>query len=147
MKPTFKDFLTEVAVRRDDPDMQDYYSDQDQTSTEQRDAPYAVGWSGQSHEWYGDEGPESGQGRYKPKGDGGDYVAINVPDYQTATQIQSQLDKSYEENTFHDKSVYGKHGKDWYIVDYDSSYIIPMKDVEEWQLKYTKAKDYSSQGQ
>lgn len=106
--------------------------------------PYAVGWSAQSHEWYGNEGPETKQGRYKPKGDGGEIVAINVPDLQTAKLIANRLDQSYDSDQFYDKSVYARHGKDWYINQYHGAWIKPMRDVEEYQLKYLPrdVKDY-----
>ena len=35
------------------------------------DAPYAVICHGQSYEWYGNDDPSTGEGRYKPKGDCG----------------------------------------------------------------------------
>lgn len=113
--------------------------------TSMGDAPYYVMWSGQSHEWYGDEGPETDKGRYKPKGDGGEIVAINIPTYTQAQKIANKLDADYKSGRFYDKNVYGKWGKDWYIVDYESSMIISMKDMSSYDkhmMKYHKPKDY-----
>lgn len=112
------------------------------------DAPYAVGWSGQSHEWYGElESPgEEGKGRYKPKGDGGRIVAINVPDYATAQKIEKKLDDSYNAGKFIDgNSVHGGIG-DGYYVDYHSAWIRPMHEMDDemWRLEYDKPKDFGS---
>lgn len=107
---------------------------------------YVVRWTGQSHEWYGDGPPSSNDGRYKQKGDGGKIIAYNVPREQ-AVRMVDQLDRSYKNKTFYDKSVYGKWGKDYYMVDYEGARAYPVEaaDPEElyWDLKYANAEDYS----
>jgi len=123
-------------------------TDHDEPRASLGDAPYAVGWSGQSHEWYGDlENPgEEGKGRYKPKGDGGRIVAINVPDYATAQKIEKKLDDSYNAGKFIDgNSVHGGMG-DGYYVDYHSAWIRPMHEMDDemWRLKYDKPKDFGA---
>lgn len=144
---TFKDFLAEVKLQRDDPDFDDYYDDRMRDEQNTADAPYAVGWSGQSWEWYGDlENPGKGSGRYKMKGDGGQFVAINVPDFETAQQIENKLEDDYKQHKFYDESVYSKYGEDGYGVDWHGAFIIPMKDVRDsWRFKYDKPKDYSQE--
>lgn len=146
MSMTFKEFLSEVAVRKTDPDMDEYYADQDDADRGRReqeqqvaDAPYAVGWSGQSHEWYGDD--DMKRGRYKQKGDGGNIVAINVPSYEMAQKIEAELQQQYENGEL--PFVGGKWGEDHYIVDWHGTYIEPMKNVESWRFEYDKPKDYS----
>ena len=121
-------------------------NDYDEPRASLGDAPYAVGWSGQSHEWYGElESPgEEGKGRYKPKGDGGRIVAINVPDYATAQKIEKKLDDSYNAGKFIDgNSVHGGMG-DGYYVDYHSAWIRPMHEMDDemWRLEYDKPKDF-----
>ena len=113
-------------------------------------APYYVAWSGQSHEWYGDGEPSSGNGRYKQKGDGGEVIAINVPDHATAQKIADDLDAKYKNNEFPDTSVYGKWGEDYYLVDYHGAYIAPMakmdgynKEVLPGRVAAGRVKDYA----
>jgi hypothetical protein len=139
--------LLEVRIHPNDPAMADLWQRGVGASTPQREGPYAVGWSAQSFEWYGDEGPESGEGRYKPKGDGGEIVAINIPTYDTAQQVANKLDKDYEAKQFYDKSVYGKHGKDWYINDYHGSWIKPMSRLDDYERETlsSRVKDFSKQ--
>ena len=136
------DILTEVKVHRDDPAMDDMYDDAAREERDTKDAPYYVRWSGQSHEWYGEGGPEEGEGRYKPKGDGGRVVAINVPTYSQAQEIASQLDAAYDENRFPDDSVYADYGKDWYVVDYHGTDIGSMSNLRKWEYEYDKPKDF-----
>lgn len=147
MKTTFIEFITEVAVARTDPEMDEYYGDEDAKDQDMRDAPYYVGWSGQSHEWYGDlNTPGKGNGRYKAKGDGGDIVAKNVPTYAQAQEIANKLDQDYEDNKFHDDFVYGKYGEDGYLVDYHGSWINSMskaRGYDKERLQDPHIKDYS----
>lgn len=136
--------LMELKLHRDDPEFDEYYDDRLEKEQDLKDAPYAVGWSAQSHEWYGDGNPEGGDGRYKPKGDGGSFVAINVPDFATAQKIANKLDKDYENHKFHDQSVYGHRGHDHYYNDWHGSFIMSMSKVEDaWRFKHDKPKDYS----
>ena len=140
--------LHEVKVHRDDPAMDDVYDTDRRKQRDMKDAPYFVRWSGQSLEWYGDDrGPEKGEGRYKPKGDGGKIVAINVPTHEEARKIAAELDNAYQENRFPDKSVYADYGKDWYVVDYQGAYVDSMSNLPKWELQdvqlYDKPKDYS----
>lgn len=143
------DHLTEAAVRRNDPAMDDYYDTDPPAKPQQpmAEGPYAVGWSAQSHEWYGDGPPASGDGRYKPKGDGGRWVAINVPSYQVAKQLADHLDAAYEAKQFPNESVYAKHGRDWYVLEYYGAHVIPMSKMSEYDLESArddKAKDYAA---
>jgi hypothetical protein len=113
-------------------------------------APYYVGWSGQSHEWYGDGPPSQGEGRYKQKGDGGKVVAINVPDYATAKSIADKLDSEYHAKNFSDDSVYNQWGEDYYLVDYHGAYVQSMSKMDgyhkevvpEW-VRRGQTKDYA----
>lgn len=139
--------LTERGIRKTDPEMDDYYDDQEQAEANVAGAPYAVGWSGQYWEWYGDGDPDQGNGRYKPKGDGGDIVAINVPSYEMAQKIANDLEeKLASEDT-------GERGKSWGYVDRADVYIKSMNDMDEYDrdhlastMRYEKdkVKDYSN---
>lgn len=138
--------LTERNIRKNDPAMDDYYDDKETEEANVKDAPYAVGWSGQYHEWYGDEGPESGKGRYKPKGDGGDFVAINVPTYAMAEKIAQKLQDDLKGEDM------GEWGKSWGVVDFADVWVIPMSELDEYDrdrlastMRYesNKIKDYS----
>ena len=124
--------IMEVAVRRDDPEMDDYNDDYAAASQDMKDAPYYVAWHAQSYEWYGDGAPSDGQGRYKPKGDGGRVVAINIPTYDKARQIADKLEASYESGEFEDKNVYGKHGDDGYILEYHGTGIRSMSKMDSY---------------
>jgi hypothetical protein len=85
-------------------------------------------------------------GRYKPKGDGGRIVAINVPDYATAKKIADDLDAAYKAGTFPDESVYGVWGKSHYIVDYHGAFVQPMSEMDDYDKEmlkfYHDVKDY-----
>lgn len=140
--------IFEARVHRDDPAMDDVYDTERRKERDIKDAPYFVRWHGQSHEWSGDDrGPERGEGRYKPKGDGGKIVAINVPTYEEAQKIATQLDRAYQDHRFPDDSVYADYGKDWYVVDYQGADIGSMRSLPRWELQdiqlYHKPKDYS----
>ena len=143
--------IMEAAVRRDDPEMMDYNDDYMAKSQDMADAPYYVAWHAQSYEWYGDGDPADGQGRYKPKGDGGRIVAINVPTYEQAAKISDKLEASFEDGTFEDKNVYGKHGNDGYILEYHGTSIRSMKKLDEFDKETIEnahprwaPKDYSA---
>jgi len=127
----FKEIM-EVAVRRDDPEMDDYNDDRAAVDQDMKAAPYYVAWSAQSWEWYGDDDPSSGSGRYKPKGDGGRIVAINVPTFSKAQQIADKLDSEYDSGEFEDKNVYGKQGEDGYVLDYHGSNIRSMSRMDDF---------------
>jgi len=130
--------LSEVALRRDDEDWDDYSDERSEPDQETADAPYFVEWDAQSWEWYGDDDPATGSGRYKPKGGGGRVVAINVPDYETAQKIANKLDDDYNTGDFEDKNVYGKQGKDYYVLDYHGSNIRAMSKMDEWTERELK---------
>lgn len=146
----FGESLDEVAVRRDDEAMLDYEDEGKPETSVAGDAPYYVAWYAQSWEWYGDDDPAKGQGRYKPKGDGGRIVAINVPTYDQAQKIADKLEQDYNEGKFEDKNVYSKHGEDYYILDWHGVDIRPMSKMDEFEkeeLNYVhpnfKPVDYS----
>lgn len=141
--------LYEVAVRKTDPEMDEYYNEKEDEQRRSGDAPYIVGWSGQSLEWYGDEGPESGRGRYKPKGDGGRIVAINIPTYEMAEKIAKDLEAKLANEEM------GEYGKDWYLIQQHDVWLKSMAKMDSYEkndLKYymqyepKTIKDYSKQG-
>ena len=146
----FDENLDEVALRRDDEDWDDYSDERTEPDQEMKDAPYYVEWNAQSWEWYGDDDPSTGKGRYKPKGDGGRVVAINVPTFAQAQKIADKLDSDYEDGSFEDKNVYGTQGEDGYVLDYHGSNIRSMAKMDEYterELKHVhpnfQPKDYS----
>lgn len=146
MKSTFIEYLTEVRVQRNDPVLDDYYDQQEGGEDRNtREGPYAVGWSGQYLEWYGDKGPQSGEGRYKPKGDGGRIVAINVPSHTQAEDIRQTLDDQYEDGQLDDPAVYNEYGKDGAVTQYHGAYVRPMSELKDYELELyaRRAKDYS----
>jgi len=132
LKEITKQKLAEVALRRDDPDWDDFDDEQEEVSRGMKDAPYYIEWNAQSWEWYGDDSPESGSGRYKPKGDGGRVVAINVPTFDKAQEIADKLDASYDDGNFEDKNVYGNRGEDGYVLDYHGSNIRSMSRMDDF---------------
>lgn len=138
--------VLEARVHRDDPAMDDVYDTERRKERDMKDAPYYVRWYGQALEWYGEGDPEEGNGRYKGKGDGGRIVAINVPTYDEAQKIATQLDHAYQEHKFEDKSVYADYGKDYYVVQYQGSDIGSMRSLPKWEVQdlklYDKPKDY-----
>jgi hypothetical protein len=145
--------LDEAPLRRDDPEMLDYDMDQEEQAADTADAPYYVGWAAQSWEWYGDGDPADGKGRYKPKGDGGRIVAINVPTFAQAQKIADQLDADYENGDFEDSNVYGKQGMSGYVLDYHGAFVEPMSKMDPFDKEHIekyvhpnfKPKDYSAE--
>lgn len=127
----FKEIM-EVAVARNDPEMDEYNDEREEKQQDIQDAPYYVAWNAQSWEWYGDDDPSTGKGRYKPKGDGGRIVAINVPTFAKAQKISDQLDLDYENGDFEDKNVYGKQGDAGYVLDYHGTVIRPMARMDDF---------------
>jgi len=127
----FKEIM-EVAVRRDDPAMDDYNIDRGEQKQEMRDAPYYVSWHAQSWEWYGDGAPSEGNGRYKAKGDGGRITAINISTYEQATEIAGMLDTDYENGNFEDENVFGRRGEDGYVLDYHGTDIGSMSKMDDF---------------
>lgn len=121
----FKEIM-EVAVHRDDPAMDDYNDNNAADAQDMKDAPYYVSWHAQSWEWYGDGDPADGNGRYKPKGDGGRIVAINISKYEKAAEIANKLEASYKSGEFEDKNVYGRRGEDGYTLDYHGADVGSM---------------------
>jgi hypothetical protein len=148
--------IYEARLRHDDPEMQEYHQERHdnrrarEVEKEQHAAaPYAVGWSAQSLEWYGSDDPSTGQGRYKSKGDGGRVVAINVPSYQEAESIEKSIDNKEREGTL-DPHLGSKHGDDHYILHYHGPWIKSMNELDDYDkihLKYDNPEDYSQQGQ
>ena len=97
--------------------------------------PYAVVWHGQAHEWYGDDVPSSGVGRYKPKGDAGNILAINIPDYAEAEKVLSRVEHLAQDQ--------GKWGEDDGVVHSDGAEIISMKELGEHFWGYKEGSYYS----
>lgn len=127
------------AARQYDIDTEDYAED---SPEQMSDAPYAVGYSAQGHEWRG-SGPyseEGSQGRWKMYDDGR-FTAINIPDYSTAEKLEAELEKSYEDGTIKDRALFNKPDDDYYSEWY-GTWIQPMKKVEEWEYRYDQPKDY-----
>ncbi|TFH08896.1 MAG: hypothetical protein E4H14_05515 [Candidatus Thorarchaeota archaeon] len=135
----------EVRVGYNDPEMAELNRQNFTPTTSTREGPYAVGWSAQSHEWYGDDDPSTRDGRYKSKGNGGEVIAINIPTYQTAQQLADKLDADYESKRFYDKNVYSHMGKDWYILQYHGAWVRPMSELEEDDHISRNVKDFSKQ--
>ena len=117
-----------------------------------RNSPYYVFWTGQSYEWYGDDAPESGEGRYKPKGDSGEIVAINIKDRDAANTIAKKLDDQFNNGSFPNKAVYGRWDKDYNIVNYEGAHVKSMrkmggyeKEMMQYDLRQGTVKDYANQ--
>lgn len=88
-------------------------------------APYAVIYHGQALEWYGDGDPASGNGRYKPKGNCGHILAINVPTKSLAEQIARHMI-----NVLRDKYSNNVYGKNIFLCDWDNPIALPMTEVD-----------------
>jgi hypothetical protein len=147
---SFIEYLTEVAVHRDDPEMAEYYGNEDEAHEELEKAPYAVGWEGQYMEWYsndGGSGPETGEGRWKMKGDGGEIVATNVPTYELAQKIEDQLNDSYNRGDFYDPFVQNYELREdehsWALTEFHGTFIVPMSQVTKLDKISKQVKDYS----
>lgn len=148
---SFKEYLKEATLSRQEVarEVGDSMSDDKFNYPDESDAPYAVYWTGQSYEWYGNDNMK--RGRYKPKGEGGEIVAINVPTYKQAEYIKKNLDMDYRRGTFYNKNVYNTKGEDMYVIHYHGARIVPMshdfidKEDIEYQMKYrpNSIKDYS----
>lgn len=146
----------EARLRHDDPEMKAYHDEQhDNRKLREIEkehlagAPYAVGWSGQYMEWYGDDDPSVGKGRYKSKGDGGKMVAINVPTYQQAEQIEKEIENRYRNGTLH-PHIDGKRGEDHALIHYQGPYIKSMNDLDQYEkidMKHDQPEDYSQMGE
>lgn len=133
------------VIRSTSPEMDDYHDEKTPQET------YMVAWSAQSHEWYGQGDPEDGNGRYKAKGDGGDVIAINVPDEHTANKLLDDLNKRLESENF------GEVGKDYYYLSDTDAYVDTMTnykkrfthggsfDQEYFNYETKNAKDFSKQ--
>jgi hypothetical protein len=103
----------------------DYDDDSDNNSDQiQSDAPYAIIWHGQYAEWYGDSAPESGEGRYKMKGDAGSVLAKNIPTYAQAEELLPRV------ATMSDIGDHGTWGEDHTLVMQSSDpMIVPMSEL------------------
>lgn len=139
----------EEANRNQDTNWRD---EADREMAPDRNSPYYVFWTGQSYEWYGDDDPESGEGRYKPKGDSGEIVAINIKDRDTANTIAKKLDDQFNNGSFPNKAVYGRWDKDYNIVNYEGAHVKSMrkmggyeKEMMQYDLRQGTVKDYANQ--
>jgi len=133
------------AARQYDIDTEDYTDGSPDPEEHMGAAPYVVGWSAQSWEWYGDDDPGHGRGRYKPKGDGGKVMAINVPTYEEAQRMANELDNAYNNKTFPDEFVYA-NSSDGYYLDYHGAWVESMSEYDEdWRFEYDRPKDYRAE--
>ena len=90
------------------------------------DAPYAIIWHAQYHEWYGAGDPETGEGRYKPKGDAGAVLAKNIPSYQQAQELLTnpKIEKVAQEH--------GEWGRDLMLISQSTGpQIVPMSELKD----------------
>lgn len=153
---TFSQYLTETENPlsqdrlRHERNKIDWRREADDEMDQDLRAPYFVGWSGQAHEWYGNGSPESGDGRYKPKGNSGEIVAINIPTHEMALEIADKLDNDYKNNSFYDKFVYAEPGEDYSITDYAGAYVMSMSKMDQHDerdlshlIASGKVRDYS----
>lgn len=147
--------IYEARLKHSDPEMEEYH-DERHNARQSREmekermagAPYAVGWDAQSLEWYGDDHPGSGRGRYKPKGDGGRVVAINIPSYQEAAQVEREIEEKYRNGNL-DPAIEARYGDDHYILHYHGPWIKPMSELDEYDkinIKHDAPEDYSQHG-
>ena len=122
----FKEVMQEAdgrsqAVRHND-DWEDDNGQEDVASI--GDAPYAIIWHAQYHEWYGD--PATGEGRYKPKGDAGAVLAKNIPSYKQAQELLThpKIEKVAQEH--------GEWGKDLMLISQSTGpQIVPMSELKD----------------
>lgn len=120
-----------------DAEMSDMNATDDITNPNQgAEGPYAIVWHGQYHEWYGDDTPESGVGRYKPKGDAGNILAINVPTHEEAQKVLSRVE--------HLAADQGKWGVDGGVVHSDGAEIVSMKELGDHFQGYREGSYYSN---
>ena len=124
----FKEVMTEAegrsqAVRHND----DWEDDNGQEDVAPMgDAPYAIIWHAQYHEWYGAGDPDKGDGRYKPKGDAGSVLAKNIPSYEQAQELLTnpKIEKVAQEH--------GEWGKDLMLISQSTGpMIVPMSELRD----------------
>jgi len=124
----FKEVMQEAdsrsqAVRHND-DWEDDNGQEDVASI--GDAPYAIIWHAQYHEWYGAGDPATGEGRYKPKGDAGAVLAKNIPSYKQAQELLThpKIEKVAQEH--------GEWGKDLMLISQSTGpQIVPMSELKD----------------
>jgi hypothetical protein len=105
--------------------------DGDDDAEPMSDAPYAILWHGQYAEWYGDGDPDTGEGRYKMKGDAGEVLAKNIPTYAQAEKLLPRVSKMGH------VGERGEWGKDHSVVMQASDpMIVPMKELGEHFYSY-----------
>lgn len=100
---------------------------------EQKDynAPYAVIYTGQQLEWYGND--EMTEGRYKDKGQGGRILAINIPTKEMAARVKEEMErKLFEPKNLLGTGINGRKGRDWFIVDYEGIFICSMSELGDF---------------
>lgn len=86
---------------------------------------FAVFWTGQLREWYGDDNFKVG--RYKNKGQGGQVLAINIPTFDMAKKVKVEMErKLFEPRNLVYTYIKGKEGRDMFLVDYDGISVTPM---------------------
>lgn len=94
-------------------------------------SPYAVIYTGQALEWYGNE--EMTEGRYKNKGQGGKILAINIPTMEMAIRVTLEMrNRMLEPINLVGTGIGGKRGKDWYITDYDGVFPCSMNELSKY---------------
>jgi len=94
-------------------------------------SPYAVIYTGQALEWYGNE--EMTEGRYKNKGQGGKILAINIPTGEMANRVAEEMRvKLFEPKNLVGTGINGRKGKDRYITDFDRVFFCHMNELNKY---------------
>ena len=94
-------------------------------------SPYAVIYTGQALEWYGND--EMTEGRYKNKGQGGKILAINIPTMEMAIRVTEEMRKRIlEPRNLEGTGINGRKGRDWYITEYDGVFTCSMNELSKY---------------
>jgi hypothetical protein len=102
-----------------------------QADVDKKYSPYAVIYTGQALEWYGNE--EMTEGRYKNKGQGGKILAINIPTGEMANRVAEEMRvKLFEPRNLVGTGINGKKGRDWFITDFDRVFFCHMNELNEY---------------
>lgn len=149
--------ISEDKIRKQDPELDDYYADVDAKEQERKtaekraaDAPYVVGSDGQYWEWYGDD---EGNGRYKAKGGHTKVYGYNIPTYELAMKVRDQVEKDLDSKRDLENDDNEKIDLPYSYVEGEQSFIMSKQDFIEklcygfedyYKDKVKGAKDYSN---